>query len=100
MQALKPYSFNIINMEKNNSQYRSGMQPILFSVQNYASAKKGWLRTGKDICYYGNYYKSGNKTHGSYMTASFTVEFPVDLDVCYIAYVYPYTYSKLLVINI
>lgn len=97
MEAFKPYVFNIINMEKHNSQYRKGMQPIMFSVKNYAEVKKGWIRTGMDICYYENYYKNGNKTHGSYMTASFTITFPVDRDICYIAYVYPYTYSKLLV---
>lgn len=97
MEAFKPYIFNIVNMEKHNSQYRSGMQPIMFSVKNYTKLKNGWRRTGMDICYYANYYKSGNKTHGSYMTASFTIQFPHDHDICYLAYVYPYTYSTLLV---
>lgn len=99
MEAFKPYVFNIVNMEKHNSQYRNGMQPIMFSVKNYTELKKGWRRTGMDICYFGNYYKSGNKTHGSYMTASFTIQFPFEKDVCYVAYVYPYTYSTLLVIT-
>lgn len=97
MEAFKPYAFNIVNMEKHNSQYRSGMKPIVFSVKAYAELKRGWRRAGTDICYYGNHYKSGNKTHGSYMTASFTIQFPFDRDVCYVAYVYPYTYSTLLV---
>ncbi|VVC26854.1 Hypothetical protein CINCED_3A014064 [Cinara cedri] len=96
MEALKPYVFNIVNLEKPNSQYRSGMQPIMFSVKSYAELKTGWRRTGADICYYGNYYKSGNKTHDSYMTATFTIQFPFDRDICYLAYVYPYTYSTLL----
>lgn len=40
---------------------------ILFSVQNYAEINKGRFRTGKDICYSRNYYKSDNNTtHGSY----------------------------------
>ncbi|XP_026815510.1 cytosolic carboxypeptidase 1-like [Rhopalosiphum maidis] len=96
MEALKPYVFNIVNMEKHSSQYKSGMQPIMFSVKNYTESKKGWTRTGMDICYYRNCYKNCNKTHGSYMTATFSIQFPYDQDICYIAYVYPYTYSKLL----
>ena len=29
------------------------------------------------------------------MTASFTITFPHDGDICYLAYHYPYTYSRL-----
>lgn len=97
MEAAKPYVFNIVNMEKHNSQYKTGMQPIMFSVKDYTEFKKGWTRTGMDICYYRNCYKNCNKSHGSYMTATFSIQFPHDRDICYIAYVYPYTYSKLLV---
>ncbi|XP_050422102.1 uncharacterized protein LOC126834319 [Adelges cooleyi] len=96
MMAFKPFVFNIVNMEKNSSQFKNGLQPIIFSVKSHMELKQGWRRTGVDISYYINQYKSGSKANGSYMTASFTIQFPYDLDVCYIAYVYPYTYSTLL----
>lgn len=44
MEALKPYVFNIVNMEKHSSQYKSGMQPIdqhlLFHPINVFKKKK------------------------------------------------------------
>lgn len=100
MAAAEPYAFNVVNMEKRGSQYGSGMRPIVFSVRAHAELKRGWRRAGTDVCYHGNRYRrSGDKTRGGsiYMTASFTLRFPFDLDVCYVAYAYPYTYSTLLV---
>ncbi|XP_050542005.1 cytosolic carboxypeptidase 4-like isoform X2 [Daktulosphaira vitifoliae] len=96
MVANKQYAFNIINMEKMSSQFKHGLQPIMFSVKSYVERKEGWKHTGTDICYYVNQYKNENKEQSSYMTASFTIQFPYDLDICYIAYIYPYTYSTLL----
>lgn len=39
--------------------------------------------------------KSGKATIKRYYTLTFTVVFPHDDDVCYLAYHYPYTYSML-----
>ncbi|KAK3852938.1 hypothetical protein Pcinc_040492 [Petrolisthes cinctipes] len=37
----------------------------------------------------------GGQTNKCYYTATFTVVFPHDYDVCYLAYHYPYTYTRL-----
>ncbi|XP_011632077.1 cytosolic carboxypeptidase 1-like isoform X2 [Pogonomyrmex barbatus] len=95
MEASIPYTFNIINCEKTNSQFNFGMKPILFSVMEAQCGKPGWMRTGVDICYYRNCYQ--RPTRGkTYFTTSFTVTFPHDYDVCYLAYHFPYTYSRLM----
>lgn len=94
MEAHKPYTFNIINCEKANSQFNFGMKPIMFSVKEAKSGRMGWVRTGVDICYYRNCYQRGKGR--SYLTTSFTINFPHSYDVCYLAYHFPYTYSRLM----
>lgn len=89
-----PYTFNIVNCEKANSQFNFGMKPILFSVIEAQLGRAGWVRTGTDICYYRNSYQKGGKKN--YLTTSFTVTFKHNYDVCYLAYHFPYTYSRLL----
>jgi hypothetical protein len=66
-------------------------------------------RSGSDVLYYKNRFvrrspicqddneNESDSGGAAYMTASFTIEFPHDNDVCYLAYHFPYTYSKLLV---
>ncbi|KAL6427330.1 hypothetical protein ACFW04_008713 [Cataglyphis niger] len=95
MEANVPYTFNIINCEKANSQFNFGMKPILFSVTEALCGKPGWVRTGVDICYYRNCYQRPAKGK-AYLTTSFTVTFPHMYDVCYLAYHFPYTYSRLI----
>lgn len=88
------------------------MQPLLFSEKEaLQNNMPHWIRAGTDILYYKNRFARskqhymGSKTRDHYreedsntfMTASFTIEFPHEKDVCYLAYHYPYTYSKLLV---
>ncbi|CAL8081096.1 unnamed protein product [Calicophoron daubneyi] len=95
------YRFNIINCEKPSSQYTSGMQPLLFSVHEALSGRPYWVRTGFNINYYRNHFvrtSTGKSTSegSTYYTATFVVRFPHTGDVCYLAYHYPYTYTKLL----
>lgn len=91
-----PYTFNIINYEKANSQFNFGMQPVMFSVKEALEGRPHWRRVGADICYYRNNFSKSSQINGdNYMTASFTITFPHDGDVCYLAYHYPYTYSRL-----
>ena len=95
-----PYIFNIINYEKTNSQFNFGMQPVMFSVKEAMAGRPYWKRIGSDICYYKNNFSKSVAAcddEPNFMTASFTVTFPHDGDICYFAYHYPYTYSKLLV---
>lgn len=102
MDANIPYVFNIINCEKANSQFNYGMKPLLYSVQEAVSKNRGWVREGSDICYFRNAYPCSGKKQKkrTYLTATFTIKFPHSLDVCYLAYHYPYTYSQLLVSEI
>lgn len=97
MEADVPYVFNIVNCEKQNSQFNHGMKPLMYSVCEAILGRPGWIRVGTDICYYRNCYQNlSSRKSRSYLTAAFTVTFPHSYDVCYIAYHYPYTYSQLL----
>ena len=80
-----------------------GMQPVMFSVKEAMAGRPYWKRIGSDICYYKNNFSKSVTVcddEPNFMTASFTVTFPHEGDICYFAYHYPYTYSKLLVSNI
>ncbi|XP_075216062.1 cytosolic carboxypeptidase 1-like isoform X2 [Lycorma delicatula] len=93
-----PYTLNIINCDKPNSQFNFGMRPLLYSVKEAMLGRPSWVRAGDDICYFKNsYYCSGkSKKKKSFQTLSFSILFPHNLDVCYMAYHFPYTYSRLL----
>jgi len=88
------YRFNIINFEKLNSQFNSGMQPVMFSVRDALNGKPYWRRTGDKISYYKNTYGKKKKI---FYTLTFNIQFNYDNDICYIAYHYPYTYTTLMV---
>ena len=74
------------------------MQPVMFSHVEARRGRPYWFRSGDDVCYYRNVYRNqsggGGNTH---MTCTFTQVFPHEGDCCYLAYHYPYTYSKLIV---
>lgn len=76
------YRFNINNCEKKNSNYLTGMKPLVYSLK----ANKGWSRGGKNIFYFANDQKN---------TLSFEFEFDHDNDTVFFAYSFPYTYSQL-----
>uniref|UniRef100_A0A0R3T2P3 Peptidase_M14 domain-containing protein n=1 Tax=Rodentolepis nana TaxID=102285 RepID=A0A0R3T2P3_RODNA len=93
------YRFNIINLEKPGSQYNKGMQPVVFSVKEAVNGRPYWYRAGGCIKYYKNrFIRSGitAKRNRNFYTATFTLQFEHHGDVCYIAYHYPYTHSRLL----
>ncbi|VDP64723.1 unnamed protein product [Schistosoma curassoni] len=100
---------------------RVSMQPLLFSVHESLQSHPCWRRVGSNIIYYRNYFTrpstrklinlhdtlsssssslllffQGNVDGGTYYTATFTISFPYTGDVCYLAYHYPYTYTRLL----
>ena len=99
MDNMAPYTFNLINCEKTNSQFNYGMKPILYSVREATLGRQGWFRAGTDVCYFRNGYKIPHTNKQTFLTASFSIKFPHSLDICYIAYTFPYTYSQLLVSN-
>ncbi|KAL5965631.1 Cytosolic carboxypeptidase 1 [Taenia solium] len=93
------YRFNIINLEKAGSQYNGGMQPVVFSVREALNGRPYWFRAGGCISYYKNHFmRSGSAARNSrnYYTATFSLRFQHRGDICYIAYHYPYTHSRLL----
>ncbi|XP_046403035.1 cytosolic carboxypeptidase 1-like isoform X2 [Ischnura elegans] len=96
MEANKPYVFNIINCEKQNSQFNSGMKPLMFSVSDAIRGQAKWIRVGTDICYFRNSYQNPSTKGRTYVTSTFTISFPHQYDVCYLAYHYPYSYSMLM----
>ncbi|KAF5884584.1 cytosolic carboxypeptidase 4-like, partial [Clarias magur] len=96
MTANIPYRFNIINCEKSNSQFNYGMQPVMYSVKEALEGRPQWVRTGTEICYYRNNFRSSEGHRGPcFYTLTFTVTFRHEDDVCYLAYHYPYTFSAL-----
>ncbi|XP_037085545.1 cytosolic carboxypeptidase 1-like [Pollicipes pollicipes] len=94
MLAGEPYTFNLINNEKLSCEYQAGMRPVLFSVKEAVRGRPHWVRVGTDVFYYRNAYRRPGKQR-VYCTASFTVTFPHTGDVCYLAFHYPYTYTRL-----
>ncbi|KAK0424500.1 hypothetical protein QR680_008696 [Steinernema hermaphroditum] len=116
-EAGKMYTFDIINCSKATSMFSKGMQPVVFSAAQYKECKQGWIRDGANICYYRNRYISyrpgipkkalkGKRKEGEegYMesmelchhyTLRFQLIFRKSADITYIAYHYPFTYSRL-----
>nr|XP_022902548.1 cytosolic carboxypeptidase 1-like isoform X1 [Onthophagus taurus] len=88
------YTFNVINFQKANSQFNYGMQPVFFSCLDFITNYKGWRKYGDEIIYYGNEYKTVDGKQ--YRSLSFKISFPFEGDYCYLAYHYPYTYTRLL----
>lgn len=87
-----PYVFRVVNLTKPDSLYNQGMKPLIYSMKH---EKKEWRRSGEDICYYANDIKRGKNKHSDYYSAVFTITFEYEMDCVYVAYCYPYTYSKL-----
>ena len=57
MVAGVPYVFNIINFETPGSQFKQGMQPLLFSVKEAETCGRGWVRAAENVTYFTNKYK-------------------------------------------
>jgi len=87
------YTFNILNFEKRESQFGRGMQPITFSMREAIQGYPSWKRVGSNIIYYRNNIK--NRYSKSHYSLSFDVKFKHDADTVYMAYHYPYTYTRL-----
>lgn len=50
--AGRTYRFNIINLLKPDSLYNHGMRPLMYSEIEAKTNGKGWIRAGRDVCYY------------------------------------------------
>jgi len=87
------YQFSIMNFEKKESQFGKGMQPLMFSVDEARVGNPHWRRIGSNIMYFSNNIR--NKGNKNYYTMSFDVTFPRDTTLVYMAYHFPYTYTRL-----
>ncbi|KAJ3125319.1 Cytosolic carboxypeptidase 1 [Nowakowskiella sp. JEL0407] len=95
MQANLPYRFSFINMSKTNSQFNSGMQPVMFSL-----SENCWRRVGENVCYFRNNYRKEDESLTdvsslTYSTLQLNITFKKANDVCFLAYHYPYTFTDL-----
>eukprot|EP00035_Acanthoeca_spectabilis_P015495 m.309963 g.309963 ORF g.309963 m.309963 type:complete len:1236 (+) comp16372_c1_seq2:240-3947(+) len=88
-----PYRFNIVNLEKANSQYNFGMQPVMYSERGAEEDGLGWHRVGAKVGYLKNSLRRDHPKKSTLFTATFTITFKHPGDTCYLAYHYPFTYS-------
>lgn len=80
-------------MLKPDSLYNHGMRPLCYSEIDAQRYQRGWVRCGRDVCYYGNSMKRKNAFR--LYTLTFSVQFNHDHDTIYLAHSYPYSYSDL-----
>ena len=69
------YTFNIINMQKQNSLYNRGLKPLMFSIKKHKANGDGWKRVGKEI----KYYKQPVEDNGR-CPKLYTLSFKIDLE--------------------
>jgi len=81
---------------KSFSLYKTGLRPAIFSEKSQKNKGIGWQRLGVNIAYKKNNIIRNTKLKKKYFyTLSFEFEFEYADDIVYIAYSYPYTFSKL-----
>lgn len=78
-------------MEKPTSEFNKGMRPLFYSEKDAKISGTGWVRCGRDICYYPNQFVRKSDPSRTYYTVTFTIQFPHAGDTCYFAVNYPYT---------
>ncbi|XP_041443827.1 cytosolic carboxypeptidase 2 isoform X2 [Xenopus laevis] len=86
------YRFTIVNLRKPSSLYSRGMRPLVYSEAEAKKLGVGWHRTGENIKYYRNNLSQNGQP---FFSLSWTFRFPHNMDTCYFAHCYPYTYSNL-----
>eukprot|EP00516_Mucochytrium_quahogii_P011400 CAMPEP_0203787624 /NCGR_PEP_ID=MMETSP0100_2-20121128/2352_1 /ASSEMBLY_ACC=CAM_ASM_000210 /TAXON_ID=96639 /ORGANISM=" , Strain NY0313808BC1" /LENGTH=842 /DNA_ID=CAMNT_0050690191 /DNA_START=146 /DNA_END=2674 /DNA_ORIENTATION=- len=105
MQGLDPereYHFNIVNLEKPDSMYNYGMQPLVFCPRTARACQRGWTRVGSNIAYFANPFEKDCDVNGSKRCYSASLSFRLPKgfltsseDRVFMAYCFPYTYSNL-----
>lgn len=79
------------------------MQPLMWSMNLFKNENIAWRRTGYNIAHYKNHFlKSldvkkliGANESSNYGCLSFSIKFPSPNDVVYLAYHYPFSYTRL-----
>jgi hypothetical protein len=90
---------NIVNFVKKNLLFMSGVRPVGFSMKANEKKGTGWASVGEAISYGKSFItrESSNQIDSrNYYCLSFEISFENEEDLVYIAYNYPYTYSKMI----
>lgn len=70
------------------------MTPVLYSVHMYKKNGTEWFNAGKDVIYKkGSIPRENSRRY--YYKLSFKINWKIAKDKIYIAYTFPYTYTKL-----
>ena len=87
--------FNILNLYKHSSLYKSGMKIIIYSCKESKEKNLSWHRGGENIQYFENGYSKSTSEYKPFFTLSWEYTFPHTDDDVYFAYNYPFTYTNL-----
>ena len=88
------YRFSLVNFGKPDSQYGSGMKPVMYSMKEASVNGVGWQRVGHGMRYYKR--EADRETEEKYdeeggkYVMSFLMSFPHADDTAYLAHCYPY----------
>jgi hypothetical protein len=94
--------FNVVNLTKPDSLFNQGMQPLTFSLAEAKASGQGWVRAGRDVCYFPNSYarkepsgaaQQDAEATATYFTLTFTLQFATAGDSTLVANAYPWTYA-------
>ena len=110
VQNMRPgveYRFSLVNFGKPDSQYGSGMKPVMYSEKEASLNGVGWQRVGHGMRYYKREQdrdesprekldKKGDDEEGGKYVMSFLMSFPHGDDTAYLAHCYPYRYSDMM----
>jgi len=95
------YTFRITNYTKTSSLFENGMLPVVYSTKAKKQENKGWHRAGTDVAYFKNSLGKGHSnsvvvtSNEEGYCLAFKYRFEYDDDTVYLAYCYPYTYTRL-----
>ena len=95
MRTETEYRFSIVNFGKPDSQYGSGMKPVMYSEKEAAEKGVGWQRAGHGMRYYRREDREREEEkrdddEGGKYVMSFLISFPHENDTVYLSHCYPY----------
>ena len=89
------YTFNVVNFTKSDSLFNYGMLPVAYSTAMNKKNGTEWFRIGKDVVYKKGLIPRQN-SRKFYYKLSFKVTWRIANDTVYLAYTFPYTYTKIM----
>lgn len=96
----KKVKLNIVNFIKKKLMFLDGVRPVGFSMKDHEKLGKGWDFMGENIVYRKSYVtreiQTNPPTYRNYYTLSFELNLENPHDTIYLAYNYPYSYSRMI----